>query len=227
MEIRKVGDKSVGRPILEVADLSPSELALAGRFSFDECQAEDIDQTGAVGRGTLHHVSISRSTLADTRLSDLELMDVALRNVSVANASWENVTARRVEFFNSQAVGFQLGLLKAEDLYFEDCRLDYARLEVENRRGIIVFHRCTFTEAVLGGDLSGIVFSECEFSGAEFRARRAAGCDLTGSRLVGSSGLMTLAGALITDDQAMALSAQLATEVGLVIAEAAGSSAGN
>jgi uncharacterized protein YjbI with pentapeptide repeats len=140
-------------------------------------------------------------------------MDVALRDVTVANASWEQVTARRVEMVRCQAVGLQLGLLKAEDLYFEDCKLDYARLDVEQHRGVIVFHRCTFKEAVLSGELSGIVFSECGFSGAEFQARRAASCDMTRSRLVGASGLLTLAGASITEEQAVTLSGQLATEV--------------
>lgn len=217
MEFRTVAGKSVRRPILEVDDLTPSGLSLIGRFVYDECQAEDIDQTGAVGRGSLHHVVVSRSSLAESRLAELELMDVVLRHVTIPNASWEQVTARRVEMVNCQAIGLQFGLTKAEDLYFEDCRLDYARLDVGQHRGVIVFHRCTFKEAVLSGDLSGIVFSECEFSGAEFHARRAASCDLTRSRLVGASGLLTLAGATITEEQAMALSGQLATEVGFVI----------
>lgn len=71
------------------------------------------------------------------------------------------------------------------------------------------------------------MFADCDFRGAEFRARRATKCDLTRSRLAGASGLLTLAGAVITDEQAMALSGQLATEVGLVISSAAGSWADN
>ncbi len=215
------------RPIFDVDELPSSDLSLNGRFAYDECDANDIDQSGVVGRGSLHHVRVSRSSLAKSRLSDLELMDVALRNVAVANASWEPVTARRVEILNCQAVGFQLGIVKAEDLYFEECRLDYARLNIEQRRGPIVFHRCVFTEAILDGDLSGVVFSECELKGAEFRANRAANCDLTSSRLTGASGLLTLVGAEITEEQAMLLPGQLAAEAGLVITEAVGRSAGN
>lgn len=40
---------------------------------------------------------------------------------------------------------------------------------------------------------------------------------MTRSRLVGASGLLTLAGAMITEEQAMTLSGQLATEAGFVI----------
>jgi len=217
MDHRTVVDKSVRRPILDVDDLTATDLSLTGRFAYDECQAEDVEQAGVVGQGSLHHVAVSQSSLSESRLSDLELIDVALQNVTVANASWEKVVARRVELVRCQAVGFQLGITKAEDLYFEDCKLDYARLDVDQRRGVIAFHRCTFTEALIDGDLSGVVFSECEFKGAEFRARRASDCDLTSSRLTGATGLLSLVGARITDEQAMMLAGQLATEAGLII----------
>lgn len=214
------------RPI-DIEDLPVADLSLIGRFSYHDCQADDVEQAEAVGQGSLQNVAVTRSDLSGSRLTELELIDVALSNAVVANAAWEKVTARRVEMLNCQAVGFQLGLLKAEDLYFEECKLDYARLDIDQRRGVIAFHRCTFTEAVLDGDLSGVIFSECEFKGAEFRARRAANCDLTSSRLAGATGLLTLVGAKITEEQAMLVSGQLATEAGLVIASAAGSSAGN
>jgi len=217
MEYRTVANKTVRRPIFDVDDLPAADLVLGGRFSYDECEIEDADQSGVVGSGSLHHVRVSGSSLAESRLSDLELMDVSFQNVAIPNASWSGVSARRVELLRCQAAGFQLGLSKAEDLYFEDCKLDYARLEVEQRRGVIAFHRCTFAEATLDGDLSGVIFSECEFTGAEFRARRAANCDLTSSRLAGATGLLTLAGARITEAQAMTLSGQLATEAGFVI----------
>lgn len=217
MDNRTVAGKPLRRP-LDIDDLPTARLSLAGRFAYDECQAEDSDQADIVGQGSLQNVAVSRSSLAGSRLTGLELIDVAFRDVIVANAAWEKVTARRVEIVNCQATGFQLGLLKAEDLYFEDCKLDYARLGVDQRRGVIAFHRCTFIEATLDGDLSGVVFSECEFQGAEFRAARATNCDLTSSRLAGAFGLLTLTGAKITEEQAMALSGQLATEAGFVIA---------
>jgi uncharacterized protein YjbI with pentapeptide repeats len=216
MDNRTVAGATLRRPI-GIEDLPTSELSLAGRFSYSDCQADDVDQADVAGQGALQNVVVTRSNLTGSRLADLELIDVALNNVVVANAAWEKVTARRVEVVNCQAVGFQLGLLKAEDLYFEECKLDYSRLDVDQRRGVIAFHRCTFTEALLDGDLSGVVFSECEFKGAEFRARRAANCDLTSSRLSGATGLLTLVGAKITEEQAMTVSGQLATEAGLVI----------
>lgn len=218
MDTRTIATTTVQRPIFDVDDLEMSALPLAGRFAHDECQAEDIEQAGVTGHGSLHHVRVSRSSLAESRLSDLELMDVSLNQVAVANAAWAGVVIRRVEMIGCQAIGWQLGIVKAEDFYLEDCRLDYARIEIERHRGVIVFHRCAFKEAVLSGDLSGVFFSECDFAGAEFQARRAVGCDMTRSRLDGASGLLTMAGAAITVEQAMTISSQLATEIGFVIA---------
>jgi uncharacterized protein YjbI with pentapeptide repeats len=218
MDTRTIADTAVLRPILDDEDLEVSALELAGQFTHAEGQAEDLDQAGVTGHGSLHHVRMSRSSLAESRLSDLELMDVSLDQVVVANAVWDRVIIRRVEMIGCQAIGWQLGVEKAEDLYLEDCRLDYSRINVEHHRGVIVFHRCTFKEAMLSGDLSGIVFSECEFVGAEFDASRAVRCDMTRSRLSGASGLLTLAGTVITEEQAMMVSGQLAAEAGFVIA---------
>jgi uncharacterized protein YjbI with pentapeptide repeats len=217
MDFRTFAGMRVKRPIIEIEDLSPSNLSLTGRFNHDESLGEDLDQADAQGYGLLRQVVVRRSSLAESRFTELELMNVAFRNVIMPNTSWEHVTARRVELIDCQAVGLQLGLAKAEDLYFEGCRLDYARLDVEQHRGAIVFHRCTFKEATLSGDLSGVVFSDCELGMAEFQARRAANCDLTSSRLPGASGLLTLVGAKITEEQASALSIQLASEVGFVV----------
>lgn len=217
MEFRTVGDESVRHPILDIEDLSPSAVSLAGHFDYDECLVEDIDQAGVSGHGALRHAVIARGSIADSRFTELELMDVAFRQLAVPNSTWEQVTARRVEVIDCLAVGLQLSLAKAEDLYFEGCRLDYSNVNVDQHRGIIAFHRCTFKEAVLGGDLSKTVFSECEFDGAEFQARNARKCDLTSSRLEGASGLLTLTGAIITGEQAVAMSGQLAAEIGFFV----------
>ncbi|HEX5115162.1 MAG TPA: pentapeptide repeat-containing protein [Pseudonocardiaceae bacterium] len=217
MEFRTVGDESIRCPILDIEELSPSDISLSGHFDYDECQVEDVDQVGVRGQGSLRHVVLSQGSLAESRFTDLELMDVAFRQVSLPNSSWERVTARRVEVIDCQAVGLQLGVTRAEDFYFEGCRLDYSNVDIEQHRGIIVFYRCTFKEAVLGGDLSKMVFSECDFKGAEFQARNAMNCDLTRSFLRGASGLLTMTGAVITGEQAMALSGQLAAEIGFVV----------
>jgi hypothetical protein len=53
MDHRAIAGKSVRRPNFDVTDLPAVDLSLAGTFAHDECQAEDVDQTGVVGRGSL------------------------------------------------------------------------------------------------------------------------------------------------------------------------------
>ena len=89
MDHRAIAGKSVTSKLGRLTDLPAVDLSLAGTFAHDECEAEDVDQTGVVGRGSLHHVVVSRSSLAESRFAELELMDVAFRNVTMANASWE------------------------------------------------------------------------------------------------------------------------------------------
>jgi len=82
-----------------------------------------------------------------------------------------------------------------------------------------VFDGCTFTEAMVGGDLSSVVFTGCTFANAEFAATSADGCDLRGSALGGARGLLTLRGARVTADQTVTVAARLAAEAGLTVEE--------
>lgn len=89
-----MANRKIRCPIIEVEDLLASELSLAAKFSYDEYQAEDIDQSGMSGQGSLQHVIVSRSSLAESRIAELELMDVVFRDVVLANASWNPWLAR-------------------------------------------------------------------------------------------------------------------------------------
>nr|WP_255671573.1 pentapeptide repeat-containing protein [Glycomyces amatae] len=69
------------------------------------------------------------------------------------------------------------------------------------------------------GDFSKAVFIDCTFPGADFsRVSNAKGCDLRRSDLSGITGLMSLRGALITADQAVAIAGELATAAGFKLA---------
>jgi uncharacterized protein YjbI with pentapeptide repeats len=86
-------------------------------------------------------------------------------------------------------------------------------------RGLVVFDGCTFTDAVVGGDLSSVLFVNCSFDGAEFAATAAAGCDLRSCKLGAARGLLTLRGARVTADQAVAFAPRLASEAGFTVEE--------
>lgn len=80
-----------------------------------------------------------------------------------------------------------------------------------------MFDGCSLRAAVITGDLSGVVFTDCDLTATEFTATRAQGCDLRGSRLGAARGLLSLRGAKISADQAVDIADALAAEAGLVV----------
>lgn len=175
--------------------------------------AGELDAEMAVG------VGLDGVDLAGTRRSPLTLVDSVLRRCDLSAAVWQGVSLRQVELLDCRALGLRLSVELGQDVYLQGCRLDSATLRIARVRGLVVFDGCTFTEAVVGGDLSAVVFTDCSFDRAEFAATAARGCDLRGSRLAGARGLLTLRGARITSDQAVSIAPRLASEAGLTVEE--------
>jgi uncharacterized protein YjbI with pentapeptide repeats len=162
-------------------------------------------------------VELDGVDLAETRRSPLTLVDSVLRRCDLSAAVWQSVTMRQVELLDCRALGLRLSVDLGQDVYVEGGRFDAATLRISRVRGLVVFDGCTFTDAVVGGDLSSVVFTGCAFDGAEFAATGADGCDLRGSRLGGSRGLLTLRGARVTADQTVSVAPRLASEAGLSV----------
>jgi uncharacterized protein YjbI with pentapeptide repeats len=173
--------------------------------------AAELPEDMAVG------VTLDGVDLAETRRTPLTLVDSVLRRCDLSAAVWQSVTMRQVELLECRALGLRLSVDLGQDVYVEGGRFDSATLRIIRVRGLVVFDGCTFTDAMVGGDLSAVVFTGCTFDGAEFAATAANGCDLRGSRLGGARGLLTLRGARITADQAVAAAPRLASEAGLAV----------
>jgi uncharacterized protein YjbI with pentapeptide repeats len=173
--------------------------------------AETLAEEMAVG------VELDGVDLAETRRSPLTLVDSVLRRCDLSAAVWQSVTMRQVELLGCRALGLRLSVDLGQDVYVEEGRFDSATLRISRVRGLVVFDSCTFTDAMIGGDLSAAVFTGCTFQGAEFAATAAQGCDLRESRLGGARGLVTLRGARVTADQTVTIAPRLATELGLTV----------
>lgn len=218
MELREVaGGRSVQRPEWDEQYLTDEVADFAGDFTFDEARVIGGEQHGVIGGGMVRDSTLTGVDLTAARLSNLELSNSRLGELDLSNATLAMISARSVELSTCRAIGLGLSIGQASDLYVEDCRLDYANVEITRVRGLAVFHRCSFREARIVGDLSDVVFSECDFTGADFAAQQAKGCDLPESNLVGAHGLLTLRGARITQDQAISIADTLATEAGFVV----------
>ena len=217
MEFRDVsGGRSVQRPSIDEDDLVDEQAAFKGEFAYEDARFSGGDQAGVSGEGSLRRCVVNGVDLSGAVLSHLDVMDTSLQDVDLSNASLGGA-ARRAELLRCRGVGLRLTLEQASDIYTHDCRLDYAVVEVGRVKGLAVFDGCSFREAVITGDLSGVVFSNCDLIGTEFTASRAQGCDLRGSRLGAVRGLLSLRGAKISADQAVDVADALAAEAGLIV----------
>lgn len=217
MEFRDVsGGRSLQRPAIDEADLVEQRAAFKGEFTYEDARLGGGEQAGVTGEGSLRRCVVNGVDLSGAVLSHLDLMDVRLEGVDLSNASLGG-TAKRVELLRCRGIGLRLAVQQGADVYVHDSRLDYAVVEVGRVKGLLVFEGCSLREAVISGDLSGVVFSDCDLTGSEFTVSRAKDCDLRGSRLDAVRGLLTLRGAKISPSQAVDVADALAAEAGLVV----------
>ncbi|MGH3932432.1 MAG: pentapeptide repeat-containing protein, partial [Pseudonocardiaceae bacterium] len=208
---------TVQRPSLDVDELVAETLTFKGVFDVEEVRVDGTDPTGAIGEGRLSHVLVSEVNLAQCELGPLELFDVRLENVELSNCSWQQVRAQRTEFLRCRGLGWRVGFYQIIDVYLVGCQFDYAVIRVDKVKGLLVFDDCSFREAMISGDLSNVIFSDCMLDAAEFDASKAKGCDLRGSQIAGTRGLLTLRGAMVDEQQAASAARAIASEAGLVV----------
>ncbi|MEV6908556.1 pentapeptide repeat-containing protein [Amycolatopsis sp. NPDC051071] len=217
MEFRVFGDVKVRRPSVERDGLPSEPASFQGDFDFDSVHLDGGDQSEARGGGEIARSVVSDVGMANARLDRLALSDVIVEGVDLSNAAIRELTARRVEILRCRAIGLGMAIASATDLYVENGQFDYASIVVERVKGAVVFSGCSFRETVFSGDLSRLTFVDCQFTGTEFAATGAAGCDLRASRLSGVRGLLTLRGARITSEQAVSVAGIIAAESGLSV----------
>ncbi|MBB4966194.1 pentapeptide repeat-containing protein [Saccharothrix violaceirubra] len=217
MDFETVAGKTVQRANIDPDDLTEVDAAFRGEFDFDSVHIEKGAQVDTSGEGAIVRSLVGPVDLSGSRLAPVDLSDVRFAGAVLANTELTDTTARRVEFTRCQGIGLRVVFTMAADLIAEDCRFDFASMRFDKIKNAAVFRRCSFREATFGGDLSNIVFDDCDLVDVEFAAIRAVGCDFTSSRLVGGNGLSTLRGARIDPVQAGTLGVQFAREAGLTV----------
>jgi uncharacterized protein YjbI with pentapeptide repeats len=213
------GGRSILRPSAGTGDLAKQPASFAGEFDIDSALVAGGDQTRVVGEGTVERSVVQQVDLSGATLGPLGLSDTVLRDVDLSNASVQQLVLRRTEWQRCRAIGLRLSIELAADFYAEDCRLDYATVHIERVTGAAAFVGCSFREATVRGNLSNVLFLDCDFVDTEFRAGRADRCDLRGSRFAGGRGLLTLRGATISTDQVVSICTLIAAEAGLQVAD--------
>jgi uncharacterized protein YjbI with pentapeptide repeats len=220
VKFRKIDQqRSMRKPLVETDRLVPVKEGLEPDFEWSERSVDGLDWSGRHGDGSLEASAVRNTDMSGAALAPFEVVDVTIDHSVLSNSRWERATARRLEVTESQLVGWQAQFSLAQDVYIADCRADFASISIGSAKGPVVFERCRFMNATFLGDFSKAVFIDCTFPGADFsRVANAKGCDLRRSELAAMTGLMSLKGALITADQAVAIAGELATAAGFELA---------
>jgi uncharacterized protein YjbI with pentapeptide repeats len=213
------GGRSIRGPSADTDDLANQPANFAGEFDIDSALVNGGDQTKVVGEGDIEKSVVTQVDMSGATLGPLRLSNSVLRDVDLSNASMQQLVLRRTEWIRCRAIGLRLSIELATDFYVEDCRLDFATVHIEKVKGAAAFIGCSFREATIRGDLSDVLFLDCDFVATEFRASRADRCDLRGSRFAGGRGLLTLRGATISSDQVVSICTLIAAEAGLRVAD--------
>ncbi|PKW18460.1 pentapeptide repeat-containing protein [Saccharopolyspora spinosa] len=221
MDFRDLGNRrSIQRPSIEIDDLTADDFTFHGEFDGDELLIDSSEFADVKGEGKLTGSLVRSTDLSRSHLSPLKLSDVRFEYVDLSSASWQGVKLHRAEIVRSRAMGFRISLASAQDVYIDGCRWDYATIHIEGVKGALVFNECLFREATITGDLSNVVFRDCDLGGVEFEANKAMNCDLTTSRVDEvARGLLGLRGARITAEQAASAAILIATEAGLTVTD--------
>jgi uncharacterized protein YjbI with pentapeptide repeats len=213
METRTIGELKILIPDLDPRDLDP----VAGEPDGDLLEAL-VDGASWTG----NHLGGAR--ISQCHLIGVDLSDAAWRNVTLYGCRFERVdlssarltgtTIERCEFVGCRMTGLHLADTALKNVVFDDCRLDYATLTKARTTGPTGLTNCNLTNAILtNGDLTKLTLNACRLTEVELDGCDLRGADLRGNELTGVSGLSSLRGAVIAEDQLAALANIAAREL--------------
>jgi uncharacterized protein YjbI with pentapeptide repeats len=169
---------------------------------------------------TITHSALTGVGLVEARIASGRLTATTFRTVDFSTSRWEDTKVERCTFVRCTFMGANLADVAAENVIFEDCRLDYAYLTALRAVGSVAFVRCSMREATFQGcRLPDVVFADCTLADTEF-----SGCDLRGADFRGSNieliqGVESFRGTTLEAGQLHQLTTALAKDFGIAIAD--------
>jgi uncharacterized protein YjbI with pentapeptide repeats len=186
---------------LEVVELSaPWAGQSARRVTLDTAKLTSSDLTGA--------------KLREGGWSDVLVETGEYGGLDVTSSSW-----RRVEVRAARMSGLVMAECQVKDVAFAGCKLDLSNFRFTH------FYRVTFRDCLLseadfaGTRLTDVSFDNCELLRANFSGALMSRVDLRTSHLESIGGLGGLSGGTLSLNQLVGLAPELATALGIKIAD--------
>jgi uncharacterized protein YjbI with pentapeptide repeats len=189
--------------------------------------SDGAELTGCAIRGELRDFSALRLHLEAVRVDGLHAPEARMPGLRAHRVLWRSCDLNNARigdaavvdavFAGCRLTGIHAGQASFRDTLFEDCRLDLAAFRYARFRNV-VFRRCTLRGAeLIGSTLRTTSFTECDLEGLQVSMADMESVDLRGSRLRDVGGIAHLRGAIVSSEQLVELSRELAAHVGLVV----------
>jgi uncharacterized protein YjbI with pentapeptide repeats len=178
----------------------------------------DLELTSRVAESVeFRQCRFKRASLAGSHLQRVRFADCLVEASDWSNLRGDGGTFDRVKVTDVRMTGLSWadGLLR--DAAFSQCKLD-----LTNWR-FATFDVAGFTDCNLAGadftsaDLRGASFTRCDLSGAQFSNATMEGTRFRGCELAGIGGMTSWAGAIVHEEDLLALSYTLAAAMGIVV----------
>jgi uncharacterized protein YjbI with pentapeptide repeats len=192
-------------------DLEP-ESAYKGMAFFD------LDLMGRVAESVeFRQCRFKRASLAGSQLQRVRFADCLVEGSDWSNLRGDGGTFDRVKVTDSRMTG-----LAWADGLLRDVAVSGGKLDLSNWR-FATFEAVSFTDCNLAGadftsaDLRGASFVRCDLSRAQFSNATMEGARFRGCELAGIGGMTSWQGAIVHEDDLLALSYTLAAAIGIVV----------
>jgi uncharacterized protein YjbI with pentapeptide repeats len=171
---------------------------------------------------TITHSVLTRVALADAHLASCRFSATTFSGVDFSASRWEDSKLERCVVRGCAFMGVNLANMTAENVIFEDCRLDYAYLSAVRAVGNVAFVRCSMREASFEGcRLPQAIFADCTLADTEFFGCDLRGADFRGSNIERIRGVDSFKGVTLDSGQLHQLTTALANDLEIVVADAA------
>lgn len=123
-------------------------------------------------------------------------------NADLASCRFDSVTLDRCVLNGCTLVGAQWNDVTLKNVVFENCRIDYATFTDIRTVASVALIGCSLTEATFTRCKLGVAaFDGCRLTATSFEASDLRGADLRGNDLSSVTGIESLRGAIVSDDQ--------------------------
>lgn len=156
-----------------------------------------------------------RADLSGTALAQARFSDCLFAHTNLANLRADRSSMLRVRLTSCRMTGLQWGGGTLRDVVVADCRADLSAFRFTSFQHV-VFEGCHLTRADFhNADLTGAQFLDCDLTGAQFSHAKLAGTRFRNCTLAGIGGITSFAGAILADQDLIALSYTLAAGLGI------------